>query len=90
MSYLKFTTEAEAITAISQIDSNYSAPILLSNGYEMETWETPSKAISNNIWWVQKPERDLNGITCEDAMLGVTGYTEIESLDPTWLPSFVS
>jgi len=37
----------------------------------------PTKAINDDIWWITKPDASL--------MTNVTGYTEIETLDPSWL-----
>jgi len=37
----------------------------------------PTKAINDDIWWFEKPDESL--------MANVTGYEEIDAIDPTWV-----
>lgn len=73
---LTFTTEAAAITALQQINSNCGFP---PNG--ADTWDVIQKAYNQELWFFTKPKPDgcKNGfvnLTYEQMMVGVVDYSE--------------
>ena len=87
MTILTFTTESAANTALTTINSNYSVPISLPNNYMMTSWETVKKAVSENLWFFEKPDRTINSVTISQSMNSVVGHTEVANTNSDWFPS---
>lgn len=84
MTYLVFTTEAEAQTAIERINHNYGCSYNALNGYIMEKWADVKKAPNEDKWYFPKPETRI-GVPLQDAMDGVSAYHEVRSLPQNWI-----
>lgn len=87
--YLTYTSQAIAVIECNLITLNCELPIP-----GTEVWDTPIKAINENLWFFRKPSPEGwitsqgNHYTQEQMMLGVTQGIEQE-FNKDWVEAFV-
>jgi len=86
MTILTFTSEKKANDALTEINNTYKVPISKGNGYKMTKWADVQKAVDDDIWFFEKPERTVDKITKSKAMENVIDHTEVSKTDPSWFP----
>lgn len=76
MILLEFSSEAYGKAALNKINENYGFPISEQNGYNTKDWDYLKKVDGKNIWWIFKPNKTFNSVTPQQAMNGVSNFTE--------------
>lgn len=83
MIFLVFETQGEAQTAADKIANNMGCSIRKENGYRADKWADPVETADGKFAFPRPDSRveAIAGKTIDQAMDGVEGYTESETVE---------
>jgi len=90
MSFLVFTnpldSKKHAEAGIAAVDAMYGCPLILENGYRMDTWDVPIQSNDGTQWGFHSPEARLGKGRGQLMNTISGGFSEFAGMPASFIP----
>lgn len=90
MSFLVFThplnSKQHAEDAVAAVNAVYGCPLILKNGYRMETWDVPIQSNDGTQWGFHTPEDRFDKNKGQLMSVIGGGFSEFEGMPDEFIP----